>query len=188
MADTKTTGALAKPAGQGKPLHDLAVSLSRRDLAGFYRVHFAHTYRRGMWIIRVAGAALTILGMVDAWAFGGGTSAALEAGGGMFFFALSFLLGEMIGLLASRSWSGPAKVRYRFYEQDFEVRYEKAGERHPYLDIKQILISRGVLYLYIGRMQAFVLTKDALSGRLGEVSAFLQRAAGRKAILVGKAQ
>ena len=141
-----------------------------------------------MWIIRVAGAALTILGMVDAWAFGGGTSAALEAGGGMFFFALSFLLGEMIGLLASRSWSGPTKVRYRFYEQDFEVRYEKAGERHPYLDIKQILISRGALYLYTGKMQAFVLPKESLGHKLSEVSAFLQRASGHRAALVGRAQ
>jgi hypothetical protein len=141
-----------------------------------------------MVITRAAGAALAILGAVDAFAFGGTTTAALEAGCGIGFIALSFWMGSVIGALASRAWSGPAKVRYRFYEKDFEVLYDGGSERHPYADIKIILVSRGVVYLYIGRKQAFVLTRDALSGKLGEVSAFLQRASGRKAALVGRAQ
>ena len=173
---------------QGKPLFDLYVHLSRWDLAGFYRVHFSHTYRRPMWIVRAAGVALTILGAVDAWAFKGGVSAALEAGSGLVFFALSFWMGELIGRLASRAFSGPDRVRYRLYGEDFEIRYDKSSERHPYTDVKQILISDGALYLYTGRMQAFVLPKESLEGKLGEVSAFLQRAAGRKAALVGRAQ
>jgi hypothetical protein len=190
MADAVKTGTTSpgKPGGQGKPLYDLNVHLSRKDLTGFYRVHFAQTYKRGMWIARVAGVVLAILGVVDALVFGGGTSAALEAGSGVGFFAISFWMGSLIGILASRAWSGPTRVRYRFYEQDFEVRYEKSAERHPYSDIKGILVSRGVLYLYIGKMQAFVLPRDTLSGRLGEVSAFLQRASGRKAAIVGRAQ
>ena len=178
---------MAKTSGK-KPLYDLNVHLSRRDLAGFYRVHFAHTYHKGMVITRAAGAALTVLGVVDAVAFGGTTTAALEAGCGLGFIALSFWMGSVIGVLASRAWSGPAKARYRFHEDDFEVLYESMSERHPYTDIKKILVSRGVLYLYIGRKQAFVLTRDALTGKLGEVSAFLQRVSGRKAALVGRAQ
>lgn len=178
---------MAKTGGQNRPLYDLNVRLSRRDLAGFYRVHFAHTYLRGLVITRAAGVALAILGAVDAFVFGGTTTAALEAGCGIGFFALSFWMGSVIGSLASRAWSGPAKVRYRFYENDFEVLYEGGSERHPYADVKKLLVSRGVLYLYIGRKQAFVLTRDALSGKLGEMSAFLQRASGRKAALVGRA-
>jgi len=174
--------------GQLKPLYDLNVHLERRDLAGFYRVHFAHTYRKGMVITRAAGIALTILGVVDAFAFGGTTTAALEAGCGLGFIALSIWMGSVIGALTSRAWSGPAKVRYRFYENDFEVLYEGGSERRPYSDVKIILVSRGVVYLYIGRKQAFVLTRDALAGKLGEVSAFLQRASGRKAAPVGRAQ
>jgi hypothetical protein len=189
MADTQKTSGTApiRPGGQGKPHYDLTVNLSRRNLAGFYRVHFAHTYRRGLLIVRVAGVVLTILGVVDALFLGGG-SAALEAGSGLGFIAISFWMGSIIGLLASRSFRGPAKARYRFYEQDFEVRYDKSAERHPYSDIRKILVSRGVLYLYIGKKQAFVLPRDALSGRLGAVSTFLQRASGRKAELVGRAQ
>jgi hypothetical protein len=179
---------MAKTGGQGKPLYDLNVRLSRRDLAGFYRVHFAHTYRKGMVITRAAGAALAVLGVVDAVAFGGTSTAALEAGCGVGFFALSFWMGSVIGSLASRAWSGPAKLRYRFYESDFEVLYDGGSERRPYTDVKIILVSRGVIYLYIGRKQAFVLTRDALTGKLGEVSVFLQRASGRKAALVGRAQ
>ncbi len=179
---------MAKTGGQNRPLYDLNVHLSRRDLAGFYRVHFAHTYLKGMVITRAAGAALAILGVVDAVAFGGTTTAMLEAGCGVGFFALSFWMGSVIGSLASRTWSGPAKVRYRFYVNDFEALYDGASERHPYTAVKKLLVSRGVLYLYIGRKQAFVLTRDALSGKLGEVSAFLQRASGRKAAVVGRAQ
>lgn len=179
---------MAKAGGQGKTLYDLNVRLERRDLTGFYRVHFAHTYRRGMVIVRAAGAALTVLGVADAAFFGGTTTAALEAGCGLGFFALSFWMGSVVGALASRAWSGPSKVRYRFHEQDFEVLYEGGSQRRPYSDVKKILVSRGVVYLYIGRKQAFVLTRDALTGKLGEVSAFLQRASGRKAALVGRAQ
>jgi hypothetical protein len=171
----------------GKPLFDLYVHLSKRDLAGFYRVHFQHTYRRGMWIIRVAGAALIVLGVVDAFAFGG-TSTALEAGCGAGFFALSFWMGQIIGFLASRSFSGPDRVRYRLYERDFEARYEKTADRHAYSEIKQILVSQGALYLYTGRMQAFVLPKESLDHKIGEVSTFLQRASGHKAELVGRAR
>ncbi len=179
---------MAKTSGQLRPLYDLNVRLSRRDLAGFYRVHFSHAYRKGMVITRVAGVALVILGVVDAVVFGGVTTAALEAGCGIGFFALSFWMGSVIGSLASRVWSGPAKVRYRFYENDFEVLYDGGSERRPYSDVKKLLVSRGVLYLYIGRKQAYVLTRDALIGKLGEVIAFLQRASGRKAALVGRAQ
>lgn len=179
---------MAKRGGQPKPLYDLNVRLTRRDLAGFYRVHFAHTYRRGMVIIRAAGAALTALGVVDAVAFGGTTTAALEAGCGLGFFALSFGMGGAIGALASRAFRGPKKARYRFFENDFEVLYDGGSERHPYSDVKKILISRGAMYLYIGRKQAFVLPRDALAGKLGEASAFLQRASGRRAALVGRAR
>lgn len=170
-----------------KPLFDLNVRLSKRDLAEFYRVHFRHAYRRGMWIVRAAGAALIALGAVDAFAFGG-TSAALEAGCGAGFLALSFWMGQIVGFLASRSFSGPDRVRYRLYERDFEARYEKTADRHAYSEIKQILISRGALYLYTGKIQAFVLPKESLGHKLGEVSAFLQRASGHRAALVGRAQ
>lgn len=179
---------MGKTGGQNRPLYDLNARLSKRDLAGFYRVHFAHTSRKGMVIARAAGAALFILGVVDAFAFGGTTSAALETGCGLGFFALSFWMGGVIGALASRAFSGPSEARYRFFENDFEALHERGSERHSYSDVKKILISRGVLYLFIGRKQAFVLTRDALAGRFGEVSAFLQRTAGRKAALIGRGQ
>jgi len=173
---------------QEKPRFDLNVRLSRKDLAGFYRVHFEHAYGRRMLVVRVAGVALTILGAVDALAFGGTSSAAMEAGSGLAFFALSFWMGRVIGLLASRSFHGPDRVRYRFYENDFEMLYGKGSERRPYSDIKKILVSQGALYLYTGRMQALVLPRESLAGKLGEVSAFLQRAAGKKAAVVGRAK
>ena len=180
----------AAPSGQAvrreKPRFEIVSTLSRADLAGFYRVHLAHQYRAGMWVIRIAGVALVALGVVDKLYFGGG-SAVFEIGCGAGFFALSFLMGRLVGLSAVRSFSGSGKARYRFYEDDFEVKYDQAAERHLYSDVRSILVSRGVLYLYIGKAQAFVLGREALDGRLREFAAFLIEKTGRKIEPVGRA-
>jgi hypothetical protein len=169
-----------------KPRYEIVNILSREDLARFYRVHLAHSYRSGMWVIRIAGAALLALGVVDVLYLGGG-SATFEIGCGAGFLLLSFLLGPLVGLSAARSFSGAGRARYRFFSDAFEVKYEAGIERHPYAEVRRILVSRGALYLYIGKMQAFVLNAEALGGRLAELAAFLSMKTGRKVEPVGHA-
>ncbi len=176
----------AQEARREKPRYEIVNTLRREDLAGFYRVHLAHSYRSGMWVVRIAGAALMALGIVDKLYLGGG-GAVFEIGCGAGFFLLSFLLGRLVGFSATRSFSGAGRALYRFYDDAFEVKYETGTERHPYADVRQILVSKSTLYLYIGKMQAFVLNGEALGGRLAELAAFLSLKTGRKVAPVGRA-
>ncbi len=169
-----------------KPRYEIVNTLKREDLAGFYRVHLMHQYRSGMWVVRIAGVGLIALGIVDVFYLGGG-GAVFEMGCGAGFFLLSFLLGRLVGFSATRSFSGTGRARYRFYDGEFEVKYETGTERHPYAAVRQILVSQGTLYLYIGKMQAFVLNGEALGGRLAELAAFLSLKAGHKVEPVGRA-
>ena len=54
--------------------------------------------------------------------------------------------------------------------------------RRPYSDLTEIVFARGVLYLYVARIRAYIITREALSGCTEEVIGLLERKTGKKAI------
>lgn len=170
---------------EAQPLYEFKTLLTAEGLSEFYRAHLARHHRTGMRIVAAVGFLLIALAAVEYFLLKGTQGYIFELGCGLGFVALSFLLGPLITRSAVRSWKGPTKARYRLFEDNFEAMSGDGLEIKPYADILEILVSRGVVYLYVAKNRAFVLTREALAGRLEEVTAFLERRTGKRAARVG---
>jgi len=162
--------------------------MTKQGIAEFYAMHVSYRSRRAMLVIRVAAIALMATAVLGAFTGSAPGEIFYRAALGALFFALSFLMGRLLGLIAARAMDRPMQASYRFFEEGFESYQDHSMTRRPYSDIRDLVVCRGVLYLYIGKHQAYVLSREAMAGRLDELTAFFERATGRKAARVGRAR
>lgn len=168
-----------------EPLYELTSAMTKEALADFCQMHMRRVSRKNMLIIRISGVVLMALGAVNLLTDGDFGFMLFELLCGAFFIILSFLLGRLTASAFMRQWDGPTQARYRLFEEGFEVLQDRSLERRPYSDITDLVANKGALYLYIGKMRGYVLSRDALSGRLDELTAFLERAIGKQAVRAG---
>jgi len=171
------------------PLYEMDCLMTREAAAEFYRAYFARRNGNALWIPRITGAALFAVG---AYAYIG------RGAGGVLAFCLAtgaaLLFMSLFGTLASprmaqrylRSMGGPAALCYRFFEEGFEVYADRGMQRRPYSDLFEVFESRGALHLYVGKARGFMLTREAVAGRLEELIAFFERKTGKGVVRVGK--
>ena len=173
-----------RAADEERPLYVFSHNLTAEDLSKFYRTHLSLHHRRGMNIVAAVGFLLIGLAAGEYFFLHGTQGYVFELGCGLGFVALSFFLGPIMTRSAVRHWEGPAETRYTFYKDEYEVSRDGVLERRVYGSIPEIILSRGVVYLYAEKDRAFVIPGEALGGRLEAFIAFLELKSGRSAVRV----
>ena len=166
---------------EAQPVFEVSGSVSQQNYGEFMAMHYARMNSRSHWAFRIIGLALFALGLWDSY-YLSGEYGALLCGVGFALFFTSLIQGRIVASSAARQWGGPLEFQCRFFEDGFEVYQDHAMARRPYSDLTEIVFARGVLYLYVARIRAYIITREALSGCTEEVIGLLERKTGKKAI------
>ena len=165
---------------QVQPVYVLTGTLTGQDYGEYSGMHVAYHQKKAIRGRRINGLLLFAVGLfLLMFDYGLSIFSFLL---GIWYFSATFFWARKVARASAKNWDGPQDFLYHFFEDGFECYRDHEMTRRPYTDITEIIFSGDVLYLYVGKIRAYILTREALSSRAGELMNFLEGKTGQQAV------